>query len=202
MGETLIQLHSMDGDTSAIDIVTADAPFLVDSIRAEFDRAGHAVSRFLHPQIVASRDADGRLEMVYDLDDNVEVPEGAIIEAWMHIETDRLEPAEAESLIASLRRVLNDVHLAAADAPAMYALIRELADRLTDDPGEFDREASIEAGELLRWLADGNFLILGHVGLLRGRSRRGRPGRVPFPGQRRAAWRYPGVPLGGTPGIS
>ena len=163
VGETLIQLHSMDGDTSAIDIVTADAPFLVDSIRAEFDRAGHAVSRFLHPQIVASRDADGRLDMVYDLDDNVEIPEGSIIEAWMHIETDRLEPAEAETLIASLRRVLNDVHLAAADAPAMYALIRELADRLTDDPGEFDREASIEAGELLRWLADGNVLILGHV---------------------------------------
>ena len=131
-GETLIRSHNMDGDTSAIDIVTPDAPFLVDSIRAEFDRAGQPVSRLLHPQIVASRDADGRLEMVYDLDDNVEVPKGAIIEAWMHIETDRLEPADAERLIASLRRVLNDVHLAAADAPAMYALIRELADRLTD----------------------------------------------------------------------
>jgi glutamate dehydrogenase len=162
-GETLIRSHNMDGDTSAIDIVTPDAPFLVDSIRAEFDRAGQPVSRLLHPQIVASRDADGRLEMVYDLDDNVEVPKGAIIEAWMHIETDRLEPADAERLIASLRRVLNDVHLAAADAPAMYALIRELADRLTDDPGEFDREASVEAGDLLRWLADGNFLILGHA---------------------------------------
>ena len=59
--------------------------------------------------------------------------------------------------------MLNDVHLAAADAPAMYALIRELADRLTDVPGEFDREASVEAGDLLRWLADGNFLILGHA---------------------------------------
>ena len=162
-GETLIRSHDMDGDTSAIDIVTPDAPFLVDSIRAEFDRSGQPVSRLLHPQIVASRDADGRLEMVYDLDDNVEVPKGAIIEAWMHIETDRLEPADAERLIASLRRVLNDVHLAAADAPAMYALIRELADRLTDDPGEFDREASVEAGDLLRWLADGNFLILGHA---------------------------------------
>ena len=45
----------------------------------------------------------------------------------------------------------------------MYALIRELADRLTADPGEFDRETSAEAGDLLRWLADGNFLILGHA---------------------------------------
>jgi glutamate dehydrogenase len=161
--KTLIEMHAMDGDTSAIDIVTADAPFLVDSIRAEFERAGQPVGRFLHPQIVASRDADGRLEMIHDLDDNVEIPTGAVIEAWMHIETDPLEPAEAERLIASLRRVLVDVHLAAADAPAMYALIRELADRLTADPGEFDRETSAEAGDLLRWLADGNFLILGHV---------------------------------------
>src|SRR5205807_9181087 len=30
------------------------------------------------------------------------------------------------------------------------------------EPGEFDREASAEAGELLLWLADGNFMILGH----------------------------------------
>ena len=162
-GETLIEFHDLDSDTSAIDIVTADAPFLVDSIRAEFERSGRPVTRFLHPQIVAKRNADGRLEMIYDLDDNVEVPAEAVIEAWMHIETDHLLSSEAETLMASLRRVLTDAHLAAADAPAMYALIRELADRLGDDPGEFDREASTEAGDLLRWLADGNFLILGHA---------------------------------------
>ena len=45
----------------------------------------------------------------------------------------------------------------------MYALIRELADRIEADPGEFDRDTSAEAGALLRWLADGNFMILGHA---------------------------------------
>jgi glutamate dehydrogenase len=161
--QTLIHVHDLDADTSAVDIVTSDAPFLVDSIRAEFERAGQSVGRFLHPQIVAGRDATGRLRTVFDLDDNVEVPPGAVIEAWMHIETDHLEPAEVDPLVTSLRRVLTDVHLAAADAPAMYALIRALANRLAEDPGEFDRETSTEAGDLLRWLADGNFLILGHV---------------------------------------
>src|SRR3954454_24860833 len=45
----------------------------------------------------------------------------------------------------------------------MYQLIRQLADDLDADPGEFDRETSEEAGELLRWLADGNYMILGHA---------------------------------------
>src|SRR5262249_5563868 len=52
---------------------------------------------------------------------------------------------------------------AVADSPAMYALIRQLADQLSADPGQFDRETSEEAGDLLRWLADGNYMILGHA---------------------------------------
>ncbi len=59
--------------------------------------------------------------------------------------------------------MLADVQHAVADAPSMYALIRRLADELQADPGEFDRETSEEAGELLRWLADGNYMILGHA---------------------------------------
>ena len=59
--------------------------------------------------------------------------------------------------------MLVDVHHAVDDAPEMYALIRQLADRIEQDPGQFDRETSTEAGALLRWLADGNFMILGHA---------------------------------------
>ena len=55
------------------------------------------------------------------------------------------------------------MHHAVDDAPEMYRRIRALADQLTADPGEFDRETSEEAGELLRWLADGNYMILGHA---------------------------------------
>ena len=66
-------------------------------------------------------------------------------------------------LAADLRRVLADVHNAVSDAPELYALIRELAGRIEHDPGEFDRDTSAEAGALLRWLADGNFMILGHA---------------------------------------
>ncbi|PZS27028.1 MAG: NAD-glutamate dehydrogenase [Pseudonocardiales bacterium] len=162
-GEILLRIHDIDADTTALEIITADAPYLVDSIRAELDRCGNPVARVLHPQLVVARDSAGQLTQVFDVDDNADVPEGATVESWMHIEIDKLDPAHGEPLEAELRRILADVQHAVTDAPSMYALIRQLADELAADPGEFDRETSEEAGALLRWLADGNYMILGHA---------------------------------------
>ena len=72
-------------------------------------------------------------------------------------------PAEHGETPKNINRVLTDVHYAVDDSPALYAMIRSLADTLTENPGQFDRDTSAEAGSLLRWLADGNFMILGHV---------------------------------------
>ncbi len=76
LGDILLRVHDLDGHTTAIDVVIDDAPYLVDSARAELDRAGTPVVRFLHPQIVVARDASGRLTHVFDIDDNADVPEG------------------------------------------------------------------------------------------------------------------------------
>ena len=84
-------------------------------------------------------------------------------ESWLHAEITAVPADERDELAATVGSVLADVHHAVDDAPGMYALIRELADTLRDHPGQFDRETSTEAGSLLRWLADGNFMILGHV---------------------------------------
>jgi glutamate dehydrogenase len=163
LGDILLRVHDLDDHTTAVDVVIDDAPYLVDSVRAELDRCATPIVRILHPQIVVARDASGRLTHVFDIDDNADVPEGATVESWMHIELDRLDPAEHERLGEQVRQVLADVQHAVADAPSMYALIRRLADELGADPGDFDRETSAEAGELLRWLADGNYMILGHA---------------------------------------
>ena len=156
-------LPTADPQACAIVVVTADAPYLVDSVRAELERSGYSIDRLLHPQIVVARDAAGELSEVYDVDDNADVPDGAIVESWMYLEVEALDESSRGALTERLTGVLADVHHAVADAPEMYTLIRRLADELTDDPGQFDRETSAEAGELLRWLADGNYMILGHV---------------------------------------
>ncbi|MEP6598357.1 MAG: NAD-glutamate dehydrogenase [Actinomycetota bacterium] len=161
--QTLVRVVQQDGETSALEVVTPDAPYLVDSVRAELERSGHEVERLLHPQIVLARDAKGQISMVYDVDDNADLPAGASTESWMHVEIAALDPANRELIEGDVARVVADVQHAVSDAPAMYALIRGLADQLSADPGQFDADTSSEAGELLRWLADGNFMILGHA---------------------------------------
>jgi glutamate dehydrogenase len=162
-GDTLISIVDTDATTTVIDVITRDAPYLVDSVTAELGRTGHPVEHLLHPQLVVCRDAGGELAAVLDLDDTAVVPSGAVTESWMHIETNLIPSDEHRHVVGDLRRVLTDVHNAVDDAPAVYALIRELADQIEHDPGQFDRETSTEAAALLRWLADGNFMILGHA---------------------------------------
>jgi glutamate dehydrogenase len=162
-GQTLLRISDLDGQTTAVDIVSVDAPYIVESLWAELERAGRPPERVLHPQIVVARDSEGALRRVYDLDDNADVPDGAMVESWVHVELDLVPADEHARVAADLDRVLDDVLFAVSDAPHMYHLIRELADRLSADPGQFDRETSEEAGELLRWLADGNYMILGHA---------------------------------------
>ncbi|MGI8879203.1 MAG: NAD-glutamate dehydrogenase [Jatrophihabitans sp.] len=162
-GDIQIRVRDIDGDTSAVEIVTNDAPYLVDSIRSELKITGHPAQNVLHPLLVLTRDADGMVDELSDIDDTVPQPEGTKTESWMYIELGRISPDEKDEVISDLRRVITDVHYAVKDAPELYALIRQLADTLCADPGPFDRATSNEAGELLRWLADGNFMILGHA---------------------------------------
>ena len=161
--QTIVSIADIGDDATGIDVVTPDVPYLVDSIRAELGRTGHLIEHLLHPQLVVRRDAAGAVTEVLDLADTADVPEGAVAESWMHIEVTLIPEAEHRSVAEDLHRVLQDVHAAVRDAPELYRLIRELADRVEEDPGEFDRDTSEEAGELLRWLADGNFMILGHA---------------------------------------
>src|ERR1700742_554492 len=58
-GQLLIAASDYNGDTTEIDIVTEDAPFLVDSIRAQLDGPGVVIHYILHPQLVVNRDEAG-----------------------------------------------------------------------------------------------------------------------------------------------
>jgi glutamate dehydrogenase len=178
-GQTITRLVRVDGETAALEIVTDDAPYLVDSVRAELERSGHPVERLLHPQLVVTRDDAGVLSTVYDLDDNADVPGGANPESWMHVEVDVQAASDADAMRADIERVLADVHYAVDDATETYARIRSLAAELEAHPGHFDADSSTEAGSLLRWLADGNFMILGHAAY--SANELASPGRVAAP---------------------
>ncbi|RVT99609.1 phage capsid protein [Rhodovarius crocodyli] len=132
--------------TPVVEVVTDDMPFLVDSVLGALTRPGGAgggrvVRQVLHPILGVTRDQDGTLAAIGD---------GPLRESVMRIALAGGEPnpAATEAMIAA---TLSDVRRTVEDFPAMLAELR-LA----------EAQAEGEAAEFLRWLADENFVLLGH----------------------------------------
>ncbi|HEV2936814.1 MAG TPA: NAD-glutamate dehydrogenase domain-containing protein, partial [Streptosporangiaceae bacterium] len=145
-----------------VDIVIDDMPYLVDSVTTELNRHEAEILLIVHPLLRVRRDVTGGLRGILgvcgdDADPAVTTDEQT--ESWIHVELgpprDRVT---ADHLAADLRHVLDDVRVAAEDQQRMGSVARRLADDLGGAPGSEEAEH----GDLLRWLADGNFTFLGY----------------------------------------
>ncbi len=145
-----------------VDIVTDDMPYLVDSVTTELNRHEAEILLIVHPLLRVRRDVTGALRGILgvcgdDADPAATTDEQT--ESWIHVELgpprDRVT---ADQLAAALRHVLDDVRVAAEDQQRMGLVARRLADDLGGEPGS----DQAEYGDLLRWLADGNFTFLGY----------------------------------------
>ena len=147
------------GSAALAEIVTDDMPFLVESVLAALTLSGRTVRRLLHPVLPARRDAAGRLLALG-------AGEGARPESLRHVEIapspvrltgDHHPPAENwDDVAAALRQAMAEVRLAVADFPAMR-------DRLEAAAVEIAGAPEAAAGQdFLRWMADQNFICLGH----------------------------------------
>ncbi|GGG32812.1 glutamate dehydrogenase [Caldovatus sediminis] len=152
------------GPRAVAEIVTDDMPFLVDTALAALSLRGRTVQRLLHPVVPVRRDpATGRL-LAID-------PAAPDRESMMRITLAGDGPAAAgegwDGLEAALRRAMGELRAAVEDFPAMLARLREAeAELAAAPPPAPDREgAALEpavAREFLRWLAEENFVLLGH----------------------------------------
>jgi glutamate dehydrogenase len=150
---------------SVVEIVTDDMPFLVDSVTASLQLQGRAIHLVIHPQLVVRRDLLGRLLEVVSVDDEeADVPEGATVESWMHVEIDReTDESDLRSIERDLDSVLRDVREAVEDWPRMITRADELAAELTARPPvTVDSGEAAESVDLLRWLVDEHFTFLGY----------------------------------------
>ena len=160
-----VEGHGWSAGHSVVEIITDDMPFLVDSVTASLQRQGRAIHLVIHPQMVVRRDVVGALEEILDVDDDdTEVPAGATVESWMHVEIDReTDEGDLRLIERELDAVLRDVREAVEDWPRMIARATEVADELEARP-----PATVEAGEtsesvdLVRWLVDDHFTFLGY----------------------------------------
>ncbi len=151
-------------------VVVDDMPFLVDSVSAELTRRGYAIHGLLHPQLVVARDARGRIDgPVRELTPD---PVGAnAAEAWMRFEiTVPADDAVRDALVRAILDVLDDVRIAVEDWQRMRAAVLRIGDELVARAGPTDAADAAEARELLSWLADNHFTLLGVAEYGRGQA--------------------------------
>ncbi len=149
-----------EGLGAAVQIVTDDMSLLVESVTAMLNRQGVGISQFAHPILTVERDDSGNLMSLGD---------SGIQESWMHVQLDsEVEDSALDAIEAHLGKVLADVRQVVGDTPPdMKALQLRVADELASaaetasgritPPEEFS-----DTARLLRWMADGNYAVLGY----------------------------------------
>ncbi len=155
------ETHGWQSHHTAVEIVTDDMPFLVDSVVMELNRRGYGVHLIVHPVMRVRRDATGTLTEV--LAPHAEDTEGSIAESVIHAEVDRqTDPERLEALREHLLHVIDEVRATVEDWQAMRAQAIELAGELDTAPTPVEPEDVAEAKAFLLWLADENFTFLGY----------------------------------------
>ncbi|WP_462418034.1 NAD-glutamate dehydrogenase [Kytococcus sp. Marseille-QA3725] len=161
-GEDVVLVRELP-ENLGVQVVTGDRPFLVDSVTNELHRLGWDVLGVVHPQLVVRRSAEGVLEDVRVWAPGDEPREGESVESWMNF---TLRPASGKAdrtvVPENLQRVLEDVRVAVADWREMRDELKGLGERFaTNPPSTVDPTDAQHAAELLAWLADDHFTLLG-----------------------------------------
>ncbi|TQF73370.1 NAD-glutamate dehydrogenase [Rhodococcus spelaei] len=149
----------------AVQVVTDDMPMLVESVTAMLSRLGVTVVEIVHPVLRVQRDDGG--DLVDVLVDGGQHERSTRSESWMHLQLHpATDPAQFDTIAGAVQDVLADVRHVISDTEAMRYTQASLAEQLEEladrgDSGYPEREMR-ECAALLRWLAAGNFALLGY----------------------------------------
>jgi glutamate dehydrogenase len=164
--------------SSAVQLVTDDMPFLVDTLRMTLTQAGLSAQIIIHPILHVRRDADGRL---IELDQNLQSEDGWR-ESWQYLRIERLaDTAEAQQLQRRLLAALRDVRAACRDWMRMRNAVLKLCAQISRNPPPFSADVIAESRALLLYMEAHHFTFLGYRDNLL--QRRGRKVELlPVPG--------------------
>ncbi|WP_406814773.1 NAD-glutamate dehydrogenase [Mycobacterium sp. M23085] len=145
----------------ALQVVTDHGGMLMDSVTVLLHRLGVPYTAIMTPVFEVQRSPEGDLLSVEPKAEGASQYAG---EAWIHVQllpsVDSKALTEVERL---LPKVLTDVQQVASDASDMIAALNDLAAQVeanTDD--HFSAPDRDDVAELLRWMGNGNFLLLGY----------------------------------------
>ncbi|MFE3190581.1 NAD-glutamate dehydrogenase [Nocardia sp. NPDC059240] len=169
-GTANVRVYQADDEAAlgvAVQMVTDDMPLLVESVTSFLSRTGVSVSEVVHPIFEVTRDAAGHLETAvpHEVDGNGST---GLRESWMHVQ---LHPSTSRAQLAKIENalpdVLTDVRRVIEDTEAMREAQERVADELdtaaAQGRSDFPAMDLTDCANLLRWLADGHFTVLGYA---------------------------------------
>jgi glutamate dehydrogenase len=163
-GETLVAVYPDDdpgGFGPALQIVTDYGSMLMDSVTVLLHRLGVAYKAIMNPVFRVRRGQSGELVEIEPSSDAAY--RDGLDETWIHV---ALSGSATDKALAEMQRllpgVLADARQVALDATAMGATLRGLAAELDGDAVRFPGPDRKDVAALLRWLADGHFVLLGY----------------------------------------
>jgi glutamate dehydrogenase len=164
VGETVVAVYGDDVPFGpALQIVTDQATMLMDSVTVLLHRVGVAYSALMNPVFRVRRGPEGDLLDVQPRPDHAPGADG-VDESWIHVQLS--PPVYTDAVVEAQRMlpmVVADARAVADDSTALNATLRALAHQLDTNPsGRFVGPDRGDVADLLRWLADGYFVLLGY----------------------------------------
>jgi glutamate dehydrogenase len=164
-GDTRVAVYADDdpaGFGPALQIVTDNATMLMDPVTVLLHRLGVAYTAIMNPVFRVRRGPSGELVAIEPAAD---APFGdGIDEAWIHVQlAESVDPKAVDEVKRLLPSVLAEARQVALDSTSMTAMLISLAAELDSDTvGRFRSSDRRDVAALLRWLADGHFVLLGY----------------------------------------
>jgi glutamate dehydrogenase len=165
-GPRAIRVYDPDKDQDGweskhtiIQIVTANTPFLIDSVMMELHRLGYSIHLTIHPLLHLQRNKKRKIENIIPFTTNID---STLFESFVYMEIDKENDASRlEQLDACLNRILEDTRLAVKDRKAMTNKVGKIIESLESNPSKVSSGEIKRSTLFLRWLLDNNFVFLG-----------------------------------------
>ncbi len=165
-GDTRVAVYAAEDSSGvgpAIQIVTDQGAMVMDTVTVLLHRLGVAYTAIMNPVFRVRRNPAGQLLDVHPAS-APDAPTDGVDETWIHVSLSPSADARAVAeAVALLPNVLGDARQVALDAAALNAALVVLASQLDSDrDGHFPSYDRRDVAALLRWLADGHFVLLGY----------------------------------------
>ncbi|PYC24581.1 NAD-glutamate dehydrogenase [Aquipseudomonas alcaligenes] len=152
--------HGWQSTHTAVEVLHADLPFLVDSVRMELNRRGYSIHTLQNSVFSVKRKKGGELQQLLAKGSSGKDVQH---EALMYLEIDRCaNVGELRTLEKALHEVLEEVRLAVADFQPMKARAEQLLAWLDKAKLKVDGAELEEIKTFLAWLLDNHFTFLGY----------------------------------------